>query len=167
MQLTGAAKTNSVANLQVRMPVVVIGGGLTAIDTATESHGVLSAAGGEVPGALREARRRSKGERRRARGLERGGDARLRRSFSRTPGRSAAERALAAREGREPDLIGLMNSWGGVTLAYRRRLIDSPSYTLNHEEIAKALEEGVQFAECLNPHAVEVDELWSGHARWS
>ena len=37
LQLTGAAKTDSLANLQVRLPVVVIGGGLTAIDTATES----------------------------------------------------------------------------------------------------------------------------------
>ena len=37
LQLTGAAKTDSVANLQMRLPVVVIGGGLTAIDTATES----------------------------------------------------------------------------------------------------------------------------------
>ena len=37
LQLTGAAKLSSVANLQIRLPVVVIGGGLTAIDTATES----------------------------------------------------------------------------------------------------------------------------------
>ena len=37
LQLTGAAKRESIANLQVRLPVVVIGGGLTAIDTATES----------------------------------------------------------------------------------------------------------------------------------
>jgi NADPH-dependent glutamate synthase beta subunit-like oxidoreductase len=37
LQLTGAAKTDSIANMQVRLPVVVIGGGLTAIDTATES----------------------------------------------------------------------------------------------------------------------------------
>ena len=37
LQLTGAAKTDSIANLQVRLPVVVIGGGLTAIDTATEA----------------------------------------------------------------------------------------------------------------------------------
>src|ERR1700744_4223773 len=37
LQLTGAAKTSSIANLQLRMPVVVIGGGLTPIDTATES----------------------------------------------------------------------------------------------------------------------------------
>jgi NADPH-dependent glutamate synthase beta subunit-like oxidoreductase len=35
LQLTGAAKTDSIANLQLRLPVVVIGGGLTAIDTAT------------------------------------------------------------------------------------------------------------------------------------
>jgi len=37
LQLTGAAKPDSITNLQVRLPVVVIGGGLTAIDTATES----------------------------------------------------------------------------------------------------------------------------------
>ena len=38
-----------------------------------------------------------------------------------------------------------MDEWGGVTIAYRRRLIDSPSYTLNHEEVEKALEEGIAF----------------------
>jgi NADPH-dependent glutamate synthase beta subunit-like oxidoreductase len=37
LQLTGAAKRDSLANMQLRLPVVVIGGGLTAIDTATES----------------------------------------------------------------------------------------------------------------------------------
>src|SRR3970040_1773973 len=37
LQLTGAAKRESIANLQIRLPIVVIGGGLTAIDTATES----------------------------------------------------------------------------------------------------------------------------------
>ncbi|CAN5905026.1 hypothetical protein BH11PSE3_BH11PSE3_17550 [soil metagenome] len=37
LQLTGAAKKDSIANLQIRLPVVVIGGGLTAVDTATES----------------------------------------------------------------------------------------------------------------------------------
>ncbi|MGB5282840.1 MAG: FAD-dependent oxidoreductase, partial [Arenicellales bacterium] len=36
LQLTGAAKFDSLANLQVRLPAVVIGGGLTAVDTATE-----------------------------------------------------------------------------------------------------------------------------------
>ncbi len=36
LQLTGAFKKDSLANLQVRLPALVIGGGLTAIDTATE-----------------------------------------------------------------------------------------------------------------------------------
>ncbi len=36
MQLTGAAKENNLANLQIQLPAIVIGGGLTAIDTATE-----------------------------------------------------------------------------------------------------------------------------------
>jgi len=55
-----------------------------------------------------------------------------------------------------------LNSWGGSTIAYRRRMIDSPSYTLNHEEVEKALEEGVRFAECLSPESVVVDNF--GHA---
>ena len=73
-----------------------------------------------------------------------------------------AEREAAAREGRTPNLIALLNSWGGVTVAYRRRLIDSPSYTLNHEEVWKAFEEGIRFIECLSPQEVEVDR--HGHA---
>ena len=36
LQLTGAFKDDALSNLQVRLPAVVIGGGLTGIDTATE-----------------------------------------------------------------------------------------------------------------------------------
>jgi NADH dehydrogenase FAD-containing subunit len=36
LQLTGAGKESSIANLQVRLPAVVVGGGLTGVDTATE-----------------------------------------------------------------------------------------------------------------------------------
>ncbi len=50
-----------------------------------------------------------------------------------------------------------------MTIAYRRRLVDSPSYTLNHEEVEKALQEGISFAEGLSPTRIEVDE--HGHAR--
>src|ERR1700747_696605 len=74
-----------------------------------------------------------------------------------------AEREAAVREKREPEIPRLVNGWGGVTIAYRRRLIDSPSYTLNHEEVHKALEEDIRFAEGLSPVAVEVDA--NGHAK--
>ncbi len=36
LQLTGAFKRHALPNLQARLPAIVIGGGLTAIDTATE-----------------------------------------------------------------------------------------------------------------------------------
>ena len=36
LQLTGAFKRDALSNLQVRLPAVVIGGGLTGVDTATE-----------------------------------------------------------------------------------------------------------------------------------
>jgi NAD(P)H-flavin reductase len=58
--------------------------------------------------------------------------------------------------------VELLQSWGGATIAYRKRMIDSPSYTLNHEEIEKALEEGIRFAETITPVRVEVDQY--GHA---
>ncbi|MBV9503575.1 MAG: FAD-dependent oxidoreductase [Acidobacteriia bacterium] len=160
LQLTGAAKTESIANLQLRMPIVVIGGGLTAVDTATESLAYYVV---QVEKFLKRyealvAERGTAAVRARwsAEDMEVGEE------FLAHARAIRAERQRAAREGRVPDLIGLLNSWGGVTIAYRRRLIDSPSYTLNHEEVAKALEEGVRFAECLSPEEVQVDEY--GHA---
>ena len=160
LQLTGAAKTNSVANLQIRLPIVVIGGGLTAIDTATESLAYYVV---QVEKFLKRYETLAAEK----------GDAEVRAGWSAEESQTAdeflsharairAERASAAKEGRKPNLIGLLNSWGGVTIAYRRRLIDSPSYTLNHEEVWKALEEGIRFAECLTPESVEVDSF--GHA---
>ncbi|MGH8431712.1 MAG: FAD-dependent oxidoreductase, partial [Solimonas sp.] len=160
LQLTGAAKKDSIANLQIRLPVVVIGGGLTAIDTATESlayyplqvekflarHEILAAERGA------DAAFASMNEEEREIAAE----------FIAHAQAIRAERAAAAREGRAPDIAGLVNGWGGVTIAYRRRLIDSPSYTLNHEEVLKALEEDIRFAEGLSPVAVEVDSR--GHA---
>src|SRR5579883_2659209 len=160
LQLTGAAKTDTVANLQIRTPIVVIGGGLTAIDTATESLAYYVV---QVEKFLHryETLVAEKGERE------------VRAGWSEEEAETAAEfiaharairdeRRAAAREGRRPNLIGLLNSWGGVTIAYRRRLVDSPSYTLNREEVWKAFEEGIRFSECLAPAEVEVDRF--GHA---
>ncbi len=157
LQLTGAAKAESLANLQVRLPVVIIGGGLTAIDTATEALAYY-------PLQVEKFLSRYEtlvGER---------GEAAVRAEWTAQEAETAseflqhareirAERALAAREGRKPRLAELMGRWGGATIVYRRRLIDSPSYTLNHEEVAKALEEGIAFAERLTPEEVLLDDF--------
>ncbi|MFN2644254.1 MAG: FAD-dependent oxidoreductase [Burkholderiales bacterium] len=146
LQLTGAAKHESIANLQIRLPVVVIGGGLTAIDTATESLAYYAV---QVEKFL--ARYEALGEK---------------------PRWNAEERAIAdqflaharaLRAARPQERQRLLKSWGGATIAYRRRLIDSPSYTLNHEEVEKALEEGITFAEGITPSRIELDPY--GHAR--
>ena len=155
LQLTGAAKANSIANIQVRLPVVVIGGGLTAVDTATESLAYYPV---QVEKFLRryEAIAAEKGEAV-LRSVWSASETLIAEEFITHARAIRAERAMAAREGRQPNILQLIQSWGGVTLAYRKRLVDSPSYTLNHEEVEKALEEGIYFAEGLTPQRVEVD----------
>ncbi|MBL8835292.1 MAG: FAD-dependent oxidoreductase, partial [Alphaproteobacteria bacterium] len=160
LQLTGAAKKSSIANLQIRMPVVVIGGGLTAVDTATESLAYYARQVEKFLGRY-EALAAERGEAAlRARWSEE--DRAIAEEFIAHARAIRAERAAAAAEGRAAEVSKLLESWGGATIAYRRRLVDAPSYTLNHEEVQKALEEGVRFAEGMTPVAVEVDAY--GHA---
>ena len=159
LQLTGAAKMSSIANLQLRLPVIVIGGGLTAIDTATESlaYYVRQVEKFALRTRLLIAERGQQAVRRSWSAEE----AAIAEEFLAHAAAIAAERAAAAAENRPPRLAQLLETWGGATVAYRRQLTDAPSYTLNHEEVAKALEEGVRFAEGLTPKAVETDEY--GH----
>jgi NAD(P)H-flavin reductase len=161
LQLTGAAKTDSVANMQLRLPVVVVGGGLTAIDTATEALAYYPL---QVEKFLRryETLAREHGETA-ARIAWNEEEKIVADEFLEHARALRSERMRAVAEGRDPRILELLQSWGGVTIAYRKRLIDSPSYTLNHEEVHKALEEGIRFAEGLTPLAIEVDA--AGHAR--
>ncbi|MDE3016506.1 MAG: FAD-dependent oxidoreductase [Pseudomonadota bacterium] len=155
LQLTGAAKKDSIANLQLRLPVVVIGGGLTAIDTATESLAYYSV---QVEKFLTryEALVVECGEQ-----VVRAGwseeDNIIAEEFI-THGRAIREERKKA----NPDIFTLLDEWGGVKLVYRKRLIDAPSYRLNHEEVEKAFEEGIFFAENWEPAHIDVDHF--GHA---
>ena len=155
LQLTGAAKEDSLANLQLRLPVVVIGGGLTAVDTATEALAYYP-------------RQVEKFLQRYETLVAEQGEAAVRAGWRAEESAIAEEFIAHARILRQewrkprPDIPGVLRQWGGATIAYRRRLIDAPCYTLNHEEVHKALEEGIQFAELLTPEAVEIDA--DGHA---
>ena len=161
LQLTGAGKRDSIANMQIRLPVVVIGGGLTAIDTATESLAYYPL---QVEKFLLryEAMAREHGEAA-ARVAWNDEERGIADEFLNHARAIRAECDAAQRDARPARILELLQTWGGATIAYRRRLIDSPSYTLNHEEVQKALEEGIRFAEGLTPLAVEVDS--HGHAR--
>jgi NADPH-dependent glutamate synthase beta subunit-like oxidoreductase/NAD(P)H-flavin reductase len=155
LQLTGAAKKDSIANLQLRLPAIVIGGGLTAIDTATEALAYYPV---QVEKFLQryEALVVERGEQlvRSAWGLE---ETEIAEEFLAHARAITGERQRAKKEHCAPNLLPLLESWGGVKIIYRKRLQDAPSYRLNHEEVEKALEEGIAFCEGLEPISIEVD----------
>lgn len=156
LQLSGAAKSTSLANLQVRLPAVVIGGGLTGVDAATEIQAYYIV---QVEKILHryETMSRSVGEDVIRKDLDPASIITLDEYLAHGKAiREERERASAA--GEQADLQSLIQSWGGVTIAYRRRMTDSPAYLGNHEELTKAFEEGIHYAEGLSPTAAQLDE---------
>ncbi|MDF9391012.1 MULTISPECIES: pyridine nucleotide-disulfide oxidoreductase [Methylococcus] len=161
LQLTGAAKESSLANLQVRLPAGVIGGGLTAIDTATEllayypvqvekilhRYEKLCAAYGEPA-----VRARYDAE-----------ELGILDEFLAHGRAIQTERRRAEAAGETPDFLPLLNQWGGATLFYRKGIKDSPAYRQNHEEIKEAMDEGIVLAEGLSPLEALEDEY--GHLK--
>jgi len=156
LQLTGAAKRDSLANLQVRLPAVVIGGGLTSIDTATEVQAYYIR---QVEKVL--ARWEAVGETRA--GLFDAYEQGVLEEFLAHGRAVRAERERARDVGELPDFTPLIRAWGGVTVVYRRAMAESPAYLRNHEEIIKALEEGIYYAEGLEPTEAVLDE--HGHVQ--
>jgi NADPH-dependent glutamate synthase beta subunit-like oxidoreductase/NAD(P)H-flavin reductase len=156
LQLTGAFKKDTLANLQVRLPAIVVGGGLTGIDTATELLGYypvqvekmldyFESIAGEIGeeavwSGFDEEEKKLMGE------------------FIVHGKAIREERRRAAAAGEQPNFSPLLESWGGVALVYRKRLQDSPAYRLNHEEIQKAFEEGISIVELMSPTEAVPDE---------
>ena len=159
LQLSGAAKFSSLANLQVRLPAGVIGGGLTAIDTATELLAYYPVQVEKIlqryeklVAELGEAAVRSRYDEEELKILDEFLD----------HGRAVrAERRRAEAAGEKPNFLPLLNQWGGVTVFYRRGMRNSPAYRENHEEIREALEEGILLAEGMSPLEAVPDEY--GH----
>ncbi len=157
LQGQGAYRKNSLSNLQVELPAVVIGGGLTAIDTATELQAYYVT---QVEKELEryERLKRRIGEAAIWAGLD-PEETKTVRTWLDHGRMVQAERAAAQAAGRPPDFARLARAWGGVTIVYRKRLQDSPAYRLNHEEIIKSLEEGIGFVECMRPAVCLLDEF--------
>ncbi|WP_298136423.1 FAD-dependent oxidoreductase [Acidiferrobacter sp.] len=161
LQLTGAGKDTSLANLQVRLPAVVIGGGLTAVDTATEVQTYYIKQVSKIL-ARYETMVETLGVEAVRKGLPPEDEAILDEFLAH--GRAVrAERERAGQAGEEANFIPLLRSWGGVTLAYRKGMNNSPAYTRNHEELIKALQEGLYYAEGLDPLRADLDNY--GHVQ--
>jgi len=157
LQLTGAANLDSLANLQIRLPIIVIGGGLTAIDTATEAMAYYPVQVEKMLVRYEILALKIEDEKIKAGWTEE--EKIIFQEFIEHARIIRQERAQAKKENRHPNIQALIQKWGGVTIVYRRRLVDSPSYIQNHQELAHAMKEGIWFAENLTPLAIEVDKF--------
>ncbi|MCH9697627.1 MAG: pyridine nucleotide-disulfide oxidoreductase [Gammaproteobacteria bacterium] len=176
LQLTGAAKQGTLANLQMRLPAGIIGGGLTAVDTTTEAmayypiqvekitdrYTIICSSIGE-----QAFRRRFDEE-----------EIIILDEFLEHGKAIKAERERAQQVGEQPDFQSLVEKWGGVTLFYRKGMYDSPAYRQNHEEVSLALEERISWVEGMSPveaitddyghlSSVLFDKLEKTDGRWS
>ncbi len=135
LQLTGAAQEKSLANLQIRLPILVIGGGLTAVDTATEAlayycmqvEKFLSRSkeiGCLLPSLTEE-------------------EAKIAEEF--------IDHAVILRKGDR----SFLNE--ASKILYRKKIQDSPAYRLNADELDLALQQGIEFVENTTPYEIKVD----------
>ncbi len=153
LHVTSAAHEDSLASLQLRWPVVVIGGGLTAVDAATEAQAYY---------ALQVQRVHARYHAMTARW----GEASVRAQFAPDMMKvidtqcAHAQHIMACRA-RGESVSAYLQSLGGVTLVYRKRMEDSPAYQQNHEELHQALQEGVLYMSQHAPVVVACDE--QGH----
>ncbi|MHB1946772.1 MAG: FAD-dependent oxidoreductase [Gammaproteobacteria bacterium] len=159
LQLGNAAKSGSLTNLQIRLPAAIIGSGLTGVDTATEVQAYYIKQVEKT--LLRHEKLIEKyGEDAVIKNLDPASKEILDEFL--VHGKAVRkERELAKTEKRRPNFIKLIRQWGGVTIVYRRTMQESPAYINNHEELQKALQEGVYYLEALEPSAAELNQF--GH----
>ncbi|PCJ25942.1 MAG: 2-polyprenylphenol hydroxylase [Rickettsiales bacterium] len=146
LQQGGAYIHGSTSNLLVRMPGVVIGLGLTAIDAATE---MLHYYPVQVENFLQKWESKENPE----------------------DGLGPEDKAIAHElvthakllraAKNDAERLKILAGFGGVTICYRKTIKESPAYLLNHEEIEHAKAIGVKFEELMVPGEVKADEYGS------
>lgn len=169
LQLGGAFREELFSNLQIRKPILVIGGGLTAVDTACEASAYykiqvkkfakkIAILGKEKIWPLLNEEEKQIAE-------EFLHDANVFSSFEKGCGSNAL--AFETEDLNPPSPLRGSFFKGGnsqfVKILYRKKIQDSPAYRLNHQELIKAFEEGVEFVENITPLEAILDEF--GHIK--
>jgi NADPH-dependent glutamate synthase beta subunit-like oxidoreductase/NAD(P)H-flavin reductase len=141
----GARQDLATTNLQIRMPIIVVGGGLTGVDTATEAKAYYPV---QVARYARQWRSLP---------------AALQRQF--LVNLPAADFEVhdeflahaAEFEANPKNIHQLISTMGGVTLMYRKDITQSPAFTLNRDELTKALSEGIKVITGISPVGYTLD----------
>ncbi|HJD55771.1 MAG TPA: FAD-dependent oxidoreductase [Rickettsia endosymbiont of Pyrocoelia pectoralis] len=138
LQSGGVFLENSNSNMLIRMPIAVIGGGLTSIDAATESLYYYKKQVEEFAKSYIEKDLTAE-------------DKEIANEF-------IAHAKLFKKAKTSEELRKVFNELGGATIYYRGKLQDSPAYKLNYEELIYALALGVNFAENMQPIRINTDK---------
>ncbi|WP_347939185.1 FAD-dependent oxidoreductase [Rickettsia oklahomensis] len=152
LQSGGAFLENSNANMLIRMPVAIIGGGLTSIDAATESLFYYKM---QVEKFFKDYEL----------AVQKYGKDYIEKDLTEEDKEIAEEFIVHARLFKEvknnEELRKVFNKLGGSTIYYRGKLQESPAYKLNHEELIYAMALGVDFRENMQPLGINTDKY--GH----
>ncbi len=144
LQQGGAFISGSNANLQIRMPAIIIGCGLTAIDSAVElmhyyPFHVKQFHKSWEDGAINES---------------------VLNEEEKIIAQEYIDHAKLFKSAiNDEDKIKIMSELGGINICYRSSLQQSPAYRLNHEEIEHALAISINFREYISPASIEVDQF--------
>jgi len=147
LQSGGAFLEDSNTNMLIRMPIAIIGGGLTSIDVATESLYYYKT---QVERFVRDyefAAQKCKKD--------------LAEEDKEIAEEFIAHAKLFKEAKNNEELRKVFNKLGGSTIYYRGKLQESPAYKLNHEELIYALALGIDFKENMQPLRINIDKY--GH----
>jgi NADPH-dependent glutamate synthase beta subunit-like oxidoreductase/NAD(P)H-flavin reductase len=149
LQSGGAFLEKSITNLLIRMPIVVIGGGLTSIDVATESLNYYKV---QVEKFYKQYEL----------SIQQNGRDITERNWTeedRIIAQEFIEHAILFKQAKDKkEIQHILNQLGGASIYYRRKFKYSPAYNLNPEEVMYAIAAGINLVEEMMPLAINVDE---------
>lgn len=152
LQSGGAFLENSNTNMLIRMPIAVIGGGLTSLDVATESLYYYKK---QVESFVKDY------EFAVAKYSKNYTEKDWTKEDKEIAGEFIAHAKLFEKTKNNEELKEVFKKLGGATIFYRRKLQDSSAYKLNHEELIYALALGISFEENMQPLRINTDKY--GH----
>jgi NADPH-dependent glutamate synthase beta subunit-like oxidoreductase/NAD(P)H-flavin reductase len=155
LHTAGARKLDAATNLQIRMPIVVIGGGLTGVDAATEALAYYPVQVKRYAQRYENLLASAKTEFTRALNAQ---DRVIHDEFL-SHAKTLSQFNYLASTDQAAACTAFLNELGGATLIYRKEITQSPAFQLNREELEKALSEGIKIEERISPVGYALDEF--------
>ncbi len=156
LQLSSAFKEKSLSCLTINMPIVVIGGGLTSIDAATEAQAYYLKQIETIQHRINDLKTNNKyDDLLKTLSQEEKSELDI---WLKHADELQQEKHLANEHNLTFDPVPLLQKWGGCTIIYRKEIKNSPAVKLNPDEVRHAFREGLFLLEESEPLEFIVDD---------